>query len=122
MKIVFAILLSTSLSLLSQSAHAMRCNSRLAMEGDSSFHFKKICGEPAHIERHTVYRSRSVHQNTKRLSDRGNVAHKLGITHAQEVAIHVEIWTYNFGPNRFMREVRFENGVAKSIQLKGKGY
>ena len=33
----------------------------------------------------------------------------------------VELWTYNFGPNRLMQRIRFENGVVVRIELVGYG-
>ncbi len=34
----------------------------------------------------------------------------------------VEEWTYNFGPRRLMRVIRFENGLVTSIRQLGYGY
>ena len=33
--------------------------------------------------------------------------------------ISVEVWTYNFGPDRLMPRIRFENGVVVSIASLG---
>jgi len=38
------------------------------------------------------------------------------------VEIVVEEWTYNFGPHRLMRVVRFENGLVTSITQLAYGY
>jgi hypothetical protein len=34
----------------------------------------------------------------------------------------VEEWTYNLGPNRMMRVVRFENGIVVEVTHLGYGY
>ena len=39
-----------------------------------------------------------------------------------EVTVDVEEWVYNLGPTRFMRILRFENGILKSIRNGGYGY
>ena len=36
--------------------------------------------------------------------------------------VPVESWVYNFGPNKFMRKVRFENGIVADIETLGYGY
>jgi hypothetical protein len=34
-----------------------------------------------------------------------------------------EVWTYNFGPSRFMRQIRFVNGRVREIEaLRHYGY
>ena len=38
------------------------------------------------------------------------------------VEIPVEIWTYNFGPYKLMRQVRFVDGVIEEIETLGYGY
>ncbi len=34
----------------------------------------------------------------------------------------VEIWTYNFGPYKLMREIRFVDGRVEDIETLGYGY
>jgi hypothetical protein len=38
------------------------------------------------------------------------------------VEIPVEIWTFNFGPSKLMREVRFVDGRVEEISTLGYGY
>ena len=35
------------------------------------------------------------------------------------IEIPVEMWIYNFGPNKFMRRVRFEDGMVVEIEDAG---
>ena len=37
-------------------------------------------------------------------------------------SVSVELWTYNFGARRFMRQLRFENGILKDIKSLRYGY
>jgi hypothetical protein len=34
----------------------------------------------------------------------------------------IEIWTYNFGADRFMQRIRFQNGVVVRIESLGYGF
>ncbi len=36
--------------------------------------------------------------------------------------VKIEIWTYNFGPNKFMERIRFEDGIVTSIEALGYGF
>ena len=33
-----------------------------------------------------------------------------------------EVWTYNFGPSRFITRIRVRNGIVESIETGGYGY
>ena len=39
-----------------------------------------------------------------------------------EVPLDVEEWVYNFGPGRFIRILRFENGILRAINRGGYGW
>jgi hypothetical protein len=36
--------------------------------------------------------------------------------------VQVEIWTYNFGPNKLLQRIRFENGIVVKIDSLGYGF
>ena len=36
--------------------------------------------------------------------------------------VRIEEWTYNLGPTRFVRYLRFENGILDAIRNGDKGY
>ena len=80
------------------NAQAMRCQNRIISRGQSAYIVAQLCGYPEQIVRTVEY-----------LSTRDRHSE-----HAIE--IQVELWTYDFGPHRFMRELRFENGVLASIR------
>ncbi len=92
-------------------AEALRCGTRLVYEGDVAAVVERLCGTPVQISHSSVWRIPSVWRYGRRyqLSD-------------QEVAVPVETWTYNFGPQQFMRELRFEDGVLIKIKILDYGY
>lgn len=107
-----------TLWLAADTAHALRCSSRVMSLGDPREKVRHFCGEPTHIERWTeksvygYYRSYDNDDETK--WDRYRYP-------AAEV-IRVERWTYNFGSTQFIRYLRFENGVLKKIEIGEYGY
>ena len=114
------------------TADAIRCNSRLAIKGDSSHKFRAVCGEPAHIERRVIYltnrfisgnqqqqRHSNLHQQNQFPTVRGQMS-AIELERAEQVII--EEWHYNFGPRRLMQIVTFRNGIATDIEVDGYGY
>jgi hypothetical protein len=86
---------------------ALRCGSRLIAPGDPAAKLREYCGEPE-----SVY---------TRLEQRGSFVHgRYFPGFVQEVV--VEEWTYNFGPNKLMRQVQVVDGVVGEIKLLGYGY
>jgi hypothetical protein len=95
-------------------AHAMRCGNRLISTGDPAARLLAECGEPVQVSyASAVRRVPLVHRPGER------TIHLRGVEY-REVAI--ETWVYNFGPSRFMREVRLEDGRVESIRRLGRGY
>src|SRR5690606_22281593 len=89
-------------------AHAFRCGTRLVTEGDPKSKVRRYCGEPVDIQTRVIYR-------TGLTRPRFRVQGPDGMEYSREILIPdrsyeevlVEEWTYNFGPRRFMRLVRF---------------
>ena len=77
----------------------LRCGSKLVGVGDSKAKVFIICKKPDFTEKF----SKTIKTNSN-----------------TTVTVEWEIWTYNFGPSRFMQEVTFENG--KLIKIKELGY
>jgi hypothetical protein len=95
-------------------AHAdgMRCGSRLIRDGDARAEVRAFCGEPADVQTRSILR-RPVYNIV------GGRAVYFGDSY---VEIPVETWTYNFGPNKLMRRVRFVDGVVEEVETLGYGY
>lgn len=95
-------------------AHAdgMRCGGRLIRDGDVRAEVRAFCGEPADVQTRTILRRPIYNAVNGRVIYLGE-----GLTE-----IPVETWTYNFGPNKLMRRVRFIDGVVEEVETLGYGY
>jgi hypothetical protein len=144
--------LVTLVLLLSSAAWAgsLRCESKVISIGDSQYKFLKLCGEPNFVKKRVVYQTQSIaskhvdkgtyhshdeqHPSAKQLDNNyvagyrnTNNAKRVGHNevehrHTQEQQIEIEKWTYDFGSNRLLQEVRFVDGVAVKISSRGYGF
>jgi hypothetical protein len=92
-------------------ADAMRCGNRLVRFGDTVAAVRAICGEPSDVQTRTIVRHPSYDLN-------GRVIY-YGTGY---IEVPVEIWTYNFGPYKLIRRVRFVDGRIDDIETLGYGY
>lgn len=92
-------------------ADALRCGTRLVSEGDTRAQVEARCGAPADITRRTRLAAPIIwrHGRPYRVGD-------------SAIEVVVEEWTYNLGPQRFMRRVRFEDGVVVAVETLGYGF
>jgi Protein of unknown function (DUF2845) len=105
-------ILVTVLLLVSLPAAAFNCGQRLVHEGDSTYDVRTKCGDPADIQTHNILRRPIVwYYGRPILAAPGSL-----------VEVPVEIWTYNFGPNKLMRRLRFVDGELENIETLGYGY
>jgi hypothetical protein len=72
---------------------------------------RHFCGEPTDVQTHYIQRRPSFSAGG-RFYTYGN----------GYVEIPVEIWTYNFGPYKLMRQIRFVDGMVDEIESLGYGY
>lgn len=93
------------------AADALRCGTRLVTEGDTRAQVEARCGAPADITRRTRLAAPIIwrHGRPYRVGD-------------SAIEVVVEEWTYNLGPQRFMRRVRFEDGVVIAVETLGYGF
>lgn len=91
-------------------ADAMRCGNKLIREGDTRSLVRDFCGEPSDIQTRSILRRPVFFQGRKQFFGDGLVE------------IPIEIWTFNFGPSKLMREVRFVDGRVETINTLGYGY
>lgn len=91
----------------------MRCGNTLIVNGESMAAVKAFCGSPT-----VVQRSIKVKAATVRVGGRtGNRSHTVG------AEVPVQTWTYNRGPNKLMKSVRFVDGEVVAIKtLQEYGY
>jgi len=92
-------------------ADSMRCGSRLVRDGATRTTVLQLCGEPSDVVVRTILR-RPYYDFQGRIVYYGD-----GL-----IEVPVEIWTYNFGPYKLMRRVRFVDGVVQEIETLGYGY
>ncbi len=90
----------------------IQCGDRVITEGTTRAEVAALCGQPAQVDHKTVYNAAGVV-----IRGPGNVAAASGVT------ADVEVWTYNFGPDRLMQRIRFDaNGTVASIESLGYGF
>lgn len=93
------------------AADSFRCGSRLVSDGDSTDKVEALCGPPTDIQRHDILR-RPVEWFHGRPF----------FTSFDPVEVPVEYWTYNLGPNKLMRRLRFEDGLLVDVDTLSYGY
>ena len=110
-----------------ERAMAMRCGNKLVLKGDHQAKILRFCGDPTHMLQRAIYRSGPTRQFTSRNSDSRRVREALGddeilISTRSFVEVLIEEWTYNLGPRKLMRVIRFENGIVTDVRHLGYGY
>jgi hypothetical protein len=113
----FALLCSAGVA---ESAEAIRCGSRLISEGDPKEKLVNECGPPTYVEiweeeRYYLY-------DAPPSSRRHREFERYGNAYRVKAIVRVELWSYNYGPSRFMDYVRIENGYVSRIYSGGYGY
>jgi len=103
-----AVLVGLWLLLQPCAAWSFRCGNDLIQEGDRRIQVLKSCGEPDSRDRWEEVRP---------------VTYSLyGHYWSSYEKVVVEEWTYNLGPQSFMRIVRFENGEVVEIETGDYGF
>jgi hypothetical protein len=113
MRIALLLGLTAVAATLAAPAHAdgMRCGSRLIRDGDARAEVRAFCGEPADVQTRTILRRPTT-----------IIGGRIFFSGDGLIEIPVETWTYNFGPNKLMRRVRFIDGVVEEVETLGYGY
>jgi len=109
MRIFFALLLFVAGPAV--FADTMRCGNHIVRHGDPQITVRDLCGEPSDVQSHYIQRRPSYQRNgTYYYFGNGFVD------------VPVEVWTYNLGPYKLMRRVRFVDGLVEDIDTLGYGY
>lgn len=120
-----ALLLALVTLLAAQPAYALYCNNKLVSNGDHLTKVRSACGEPIHVNRYVIYEVQEYTAVYRPLPP--------GLRHARYphvvpheiqtiVPIEIEEWTYNFGPERFLHRVVFQNGTLRQVETSGYGF
>ena len=91
------------------SALALQCDGQVVSIGYSTWRVREICGEPANIT------------ETQQLVPRRYYDHYRQTYVETFLAIHKLVWTYNFGSNRLIYLLTFENDKLTNIETGGYG-
>lgn len=111
MRSLFFILALGAVLALPAQADAMRCGSKLVSDGATRTRVRQLCGEPSDIVTRSILRRPHYSYHGRFLYYGDGM-----------VEVPVEIWTYNFGPYKLMRRVRFVDGLVEDIETLGYGY
>jgi hypothetical protein len=101
----------------SATAHAdgsFRCKTRLVTPGAAAYEVKSLCGTPDDMQ------TRSEVRTVRRAVSVPCAAGICSTFVEDSVTVNVEEWTYDFGPQRFIQFLIFEQG--KLVQIKSGGY
>ena len=107
MKILLFVLVTS----VAMQAHALRCNHRVVNVGDYDFEVAKRCGEPNYVHSRIAYPYRLVSDHAQR-----------AVIDYFPYPMVVDQWVYNFGTNRLVYLLEFENGRLVHIRTRGRGY
>jgi hypothetical protein len=104
----------------SARADSLSCNQRIASSGDTRYEVRAVCGEPDEAVQRSEYRT-----------VRGRVAGpctregtKVRCSRSEETVVEVVIdeWTYDFGRNRFIQYLTFEQGRLVAVRSGSYGH
>ena len=109
-KLVIATLILIISSLVTQSLWAMRCGNRLILRNDHISKIERYCDEPESYTSSTIYKTRS------------RFDYRYQMYFQEEVPVVVEEMVFNFGPTKFMRLVKLENGIVQKVETLGYGF
>ena len=72
---------------------------------------RAACGDPTEVKRDSILRRPVIARQGQPVW-----------VGEERVAVPVERWLYNFGPNRLMLRLRFEDGTLVEVRTLGYGY
>jgi hypothetical protein len=93
------------------AADSFSCGSKIITSGMPDAEVRAACGDPAEVKRDSILRRPTIWRQGQPVA-----------VGEERVALPVERWLYNFGPNRLMLRLRFEDGVLVEVQTLGYGY
>lgn len=101
---VLAVIFVTS----SGHAETMRCGNRVTAEGATRYEVKSVCGDPDDAVQRVEYRTVRQRMPGPCMVVRGQRSCDRVVE--QSIEVVVDEWTYDFGRNRFIRYLTFEQG------------
>ena len=101
-------------------ADSLACNGRIVSTGDSRYDVKSICGEPDDASQRVEYRTVRGRVNGPCQRVGGKIT--CSDTREQVVEVVIDEWIYDFGRNRFIEYLTFEQGKLVSIRTGSYGH
>ncbi len=90
------------------TAQTLECSDRIVGVGSTQAEVAALCGQPAQVDHKSVFRSVAAGQSN--------------LTAGTTIEVQLDTWTYNFGPDKLMQRIRFEDGTVVRIESLGYGY
>jgi Protein of unknown function (DUF2845) len=112
MRLPQLVLAFSLLTPLTSRADSFRCGTTIVPEDSSKVETLAKCGEPVSRETRTVIES----FRTKAEGGEPEVSHEVTVVRT------IEEWTYNFGPNSFLRVVTFIDGKLRHVRTGAYGF
>jgi len=118
-KTLLALSMVCAFMLISDPAYALRCGSRLVKEGMDESRVIDLCGEPVSRRRLGYVLRPYILKRPAGILGMHSTRHVYSGFHEELMVTEL---TFNFGPRKLMRIVRFEGGLLTSIRTAGYGY
>jgi hypothetical protein len=93
------------------SAQSVVCAGKVINAGITQAEVSAKCGTPAQVD----HRTRTVGGTVVSGGQPGYVA-------GSSEDVQIDLWTYNFGPNKLMQRIWFENGTVTRVESLGYGF
>lgn len=98
----------------SARADSLGCNGRIVSTGDSRYDVKALCGEPDDASQRVEYRT--VRSRVTVPCTRQGDKIVCSQTREQVVEVVIDEWIYDFGRNRFIQYLTFEQGKLLTVR------
>jgi len=98
----------------SARADSLACDGRIVSTGDSRYEVKSVCGEPDDVVQRVEYRTVRGRVSGPCVREGGKI--RCSQTREQVFEVVIDEWTYDFGRNRFIEYLTFEEGKLLSIR------
>ena len=99
-----------------------RCGTQLVSIKDTRDEVLHMCGEPTSIDAWEEERILRDFRTFRDYDPRTGRYEWYREPFLVKVQVNIELWTYNLGSTKFIRYLRFENGIVKEITTGGKGH
>jgi hypothetical protein len=116
---VLAILAALSVTA-SARADSLACNSRIVSSGDSRYEVRTVCGEPDDAFQRVEYRTLRGRVAGPCTREDGKL--RCGQSREEVIEVVIDEWVYDFGRNRFIEYLTFEQGRLLSVRTGSYGH